>query len=220
MIRDVHPGSGFFPHLRSRSKGTGSGSATLIGRILLFSMSYEVPVLEMVLGIFIVNFILPSRKHRGIWALHSYFSQVYVCEKYVKYDVNLFVALFPLPCERRGFVSTCLLYIALYIWTGVGRVELVRSNDETRYIAAHIGLGPQVFLLCAIMRACIPSFPIPYSFMSGIRIRISKTIWKVGSGYTVIKIIAVNSMVRNCNYFLRFRFRLLKSYSSGSCSEF
>jgi hypothetical protein len=28
----------------------------------------------------------------------------------------------------------------------MGRVELVRSNDETRYIAAHIGLGPQVFL--------------------------------------------------------------------------
>jgi hypothetical protein len=24
------------------------------------------------------------------------------------------------------------------------RVELVRSDDETRYIAAHIGLGPKV----------------------------------------------------------------------------
>ncbi len=135
------------------------------------------------LGIFIVNFIiLPSRKHRGSWALHNYFSVL--CLWKLQYDVNLFVALFPLPWKRRGFVKYVFdVYVAPYKhlnWRGQGGAGEKQWRDPLHCSTHRSGASG---ILVQTWGHAFHVFQIPYSFMIGIRIRISKIIWKVGSGY-------------------------------------
>jgi hypothetical protein len=132
----------------------------------------------MVFGIFIANFILPSRQHRGIWALDSYFSVL--CLWKIQYDVKLFVALFPLPWKRLGFVST-FFYVfavrsAIYLnWLGQGGVGKKQWRDPLHCSTHRSGASG---ILVQTWGHAFHVFQYRTVLWSG-----SLIIWKVVSGY-------------------------------------
>ncbi len=116
----------------------------------------------------------------------------------VKYDVNLFVALFPLPWRKDVdlLVRVCCVRSAIQTfelaWSGWNWWEAMTRPATLQHTSVW-GLRYS----CANMRACIPCFSNTVQFYDR----------------------DPDPDIQNSNYFLQFRFRLLKSYSSASGSE-